>query len=301
MKAIDLFAGLGGFTLGAERAGLRVVWASNHSSTAVRWHAANHPRTAHVCQDLQQADFTEVPRHDVQLAGPACQGHSQGRGKEKPHHDKLRATAWAVVTAAEVHRPSALVTENVPRFLRWSLFPSWVDALKRLGYTVSPHILDAADFGVPQNRLRAIIVATRSKAPFVVKAPMMPHVPAASILDPDDQCEWGRIRHLCENTRRRCRTARRIHGDRFLVPYYSSKSADKGRSLSRPIGTITTVARYGLVSGDRYRMLKVSEYRRAMGFPENHLLPANAAEAIELLGNAVPPPMAEGIIKQLAA
>jgi len=80
MDAIDLFAGLGGFSEGAEQAGVRVVWAANHWPAAVQVHANNHPETEHVCQDLQQADWTQVPKHDLLLASPACQGHSRARG-----------------------------------------------------------------------------------------------------------------------------------------------------------------------------------------------------------------------------
>lgn len=79
----------------------------------------NHPDTLHVCQDLQQADWTAVPSHDLLLASPACQGHSKARGKERAHHDAQRSTAWAVVDAVECHRPSAFTVENVPEFGKW--------------------------------------------------------------------------------------------------------------------------------------------------------------------------------------
>ena len=87
MNAIDLFSGAGGFSTGAVMAGVPVVWAANHWPAAVQVHANNHPNTAHVCQDLQQADWTLVPPHDLLLASPACQGHSRARGKDRPHHD----------------------------------------------------------------------------------------------------------------------------------------------------------------------------------------------------------------------
>lgn len=116
MNAIDLFAGAGGFSTGAAMAGCQVLWAANHWPTAVEWHAANHPDTRHACQDLQQADFRDAPAHDILLASPACQGHSKARGTDKPHHDAQRATAWAVVTCAEVHRPAVVLVENVPEY-----------------------------------------------------------------------------------------------------------------------------------------------------------------------------------------
>lgn len=54
MRAIDLFAGAGGFSTGAQMAGVEVVWAANHWPVAVETHAANHPETAHVCQGQHQ-------------------------------------------------------------------------------------------------------------------------------------------------------------------------------------------------------------------------------------------------------
>ena len=62
--AIDLFAGLGGWSTGARDAGAQVLWAANHWPDAVEWHTANHPDTQHICQDLHQADWSQVPKHD---------------------------------------------------------------------------------------------------------------------------------------------------------------------------------------------------------------------------------------------
>lgn len=76
------------------------------------------------------------------------------------------------------------------------------------------------------------------------------------------------------------------------MPYYGSGSGLTGRSLDRPIGTITTRARWALVDGDRMRMLTTAENRAGMGFPDDYLLPDNHALALHLLGNANPPPLA---------
>jgi len=183
-RVIDLFAGLGGFSSGAKLAGMTPMWAGNHWGLACAYYKANHPGTIVVQQDLQQADWREIPAFDICLASPACQGHSRARGKEKPHHDALRSTAWAVVACAEYHQPKALVVENVVEFLAWALYPSWRDALNRLGYAVSPHVIDAADHGVPQHRERVFIVCTRSSAPIRLRLPKCDHVAV-------DKCiEW---------------------------------------------------------------------------------------------------------------
>lgn len=304
MDAIDLFAGLGGFTEGAERAGCRVLWAANHWSAAVETHHRNHPETAHVCQDLHQADPGLAPAHDILLASPCCQGHTYARGKTagNPQHDKSRATAWAVVTFLEHHRPRAGLVENVPEFMRWSLFPAWRLAVETLGYKLAPMILDAADYGVPQHRVRLFLVLTRSRSPLRLRLRVRPHIPASTFVDFSSGA-WSPV----DSPRRSPATLRRVArgrsecGSRFLMPYYGSGSGLTGRGLDRPIGTITTVDRWAVVDGDRMRMLTLDENRAAMGFRPGYGLPAAHKPALKMLGNAVCPPVAEELISALRA
>lgn len=300
MNAIDLFSGLGGFSTGAALAGCRVLWAANHWPTAVQWHTANHPDTEHACQDLQQADFRQAPAHDILLASPACQGHSPARGKEKPHHDTQRATAWAVVTCLEVHRPPAAVIENVPEFARWVLWPAWTAAINALGYALQPMVLDAADHGVPQHRRRLFIVATRSKHPIELRLPCRPHQSAANCIS-FDAGTWSPIHRPGRSLRTlaRIEAGRREFGHRFLAPYYGSGSGETGRSLHRPIGTLTTRARWAVIDGDRMRMVRAIEGRELMGFPSATQLPANEATAWHLIGNAVSPIQAADLINAI--
>lgn len=300
MNAIDLFSGLGGFSTGAALAGCRVLWAANHWPTAVQWHTANHPDTEHACQDLQQADFRQAPAHDILLASPACQGHSPARGKEKPHHDTQRATAWAVVTCLEVHRPPAAVIENVPEFARWVLWPAWTAAINALGYALQPMVLDAADHGVPQHRRRLFIVATRSKHPIELRLQCRPHQSAANCIS-FDAGTWSPIHRPGRSLRTlaRIEAGRREFGHRFLAPYYGSGSGETGRSLHRPIGTLTTRARWAVIDGDRMRMVRAIEGRELMGFPSATQLPANEATAWHLIGNAVSPIQAADLINAI--
>jgi len=300
MNVIDLFAGAGGFSTGAVMAGCRVVWAANHWPAAVEWHTANHPSTEHACQDLQQADFTAVAAHDILLASPACQGHTPARGKERPHHDAQRATAWAVVTCAEVHRPPVVVVENVPAFTSWALYPAWCAAMQALGYALAPLVLDAADHGVPQHRRRLFLVATRSRHPIELRLPKREHVSASNVIDLDAG-RWSQINRPGRSARTLARIAagRRQHGDRFLAPYYGSGSGETGRSLARPIGTLTTRARWAVIDGERMRMVRAIEGRDLMGFPADYKLPANEALAWHLLGNAVSPVVACDLIKTI--
>lgn len=297
MKVIDLFAGAGGFSTGAVLAGCRVVWAANHWQLAVKTHQENHPEAVHLCQDLHQADWSQVPDHDLMLASPACQGHSKARGKDRPHHDACRSTAWAVVSCAEIKRPRFILVENVPEFYDWELFKIWREALKALGYRINENVFNAVNFGVPQNRARAFIFCSLEHE-YQLKSESKPFRVANEIID-FSAGNWSPIGKPGRSaaTLRQISNGRIIHGDRFLVAYYGNER--NGRSLQKPIGTITTRDKFGIIDGERMRMLTVDEARRAMGFPEDYKLPENKRLAMHFLGNAVCPPVAAGLIKQI--
>lgn len=296
----DLFAGAGGFSTGAQMAGLIPVYAANHWPAAVEVHARNHPTAQHACQDLHQADWSQVPAHDVLLASPCCQGHSRARGKASgnPQHDASRSTAWAVVSAAEYHRPPVVVVENVPEFCAWSLYPAWRMAMEALGYTLAPHVVDAADHGVAQHRTRLFIVCTRGSRPLMLDLPRLPLVGSESLID-FGAGKWSQIDKpgRASSTLARVRTGRAAHGSRFVTAYYGSERG--GRSLSRPLGTVTTRDRWAVIDDGRMRMLSVQECRQAMGFPANYLLPSSHKDAIHMLGNAVVPIVARDILKAI--
>ena len=300
ITAIDLFAGLGGWSTGASLAGVNVLWAANHWPDAVEWHSANHPNTIHACQDLQQADWSKVPAHDLLLASPCCQGHSKARGKANgnPQHDASRSTAWAVVSALEFHRPALAIVENVPEFLDWSLYPAWASAMNALGYQLAPHIVNCADLGVPQERVRMFLICTRSQAPLHLQLPKVEHVPATSFID-FNAGRWSPIERpgRATATLERIRNGREQFGDRFVMSYYGTTKS--GRSLQRPIGTITTRDRWAIVDGDRMRMLTADENLLAMSFPVGTKRPASHRLTVHMAGNAVPPVAGQRIIQAL--
>ncbi len=298
MIAVDLFAGAGGFSTGATMAGARVAWAGNHWPAAVECHARAHPEAVHVCQDLMQADWRTLPKHDLLMASPSCVGHTRARGKEAAHHDAARSTAWAVVTAAEVHRPQFVIVENVPEFRAWILYPAWRQAMAALGYSLEEHVVSAADHGVPQERVRLYVVGVRGFRPLGLRLPRRPRVPASSVID-WSAGRWSPVDRpgRAPATLARVRAGRAAHGDRFAVAYYGSTAG--GRSLSRPLGTLTTRDRWALIDGDRMRMLSIPEAVQVMGFPTDYPLPADRKLAMHMLGNAVCPPVARDLVTSI--
>lgn len=303
MKVVDYFAGLGGFTLGASRAGCQVVEAINHWPLAVDFHGRNHPGTTHRCEDLTRYNPARLAGFDGLCASPACQGHSPSRGvaagsEGDARWDDSRATAWSVIDCAEVRRPRWIVVENVVAFQRWALLPSWLDALRLLGYGVTVQTLDAANFGVPQSRPRTIITALHGRREGVrVPVPQLAHKPIGDVID-WTAGPWSRVADRVPATRARVERGRRELGaERFVMPYNGNGSGLTGRSLSRPIGTITAADRWAVVDGDRMRMLSVAEIRTAMGFPSDYQLPAQREHATKMLGNAIVPQVAEAAVR----
>lgn len=294
MRAVDLFAGWGGFTLGAELAGARVAWAANHWPLAVETHVANHPHVEHACQDLRQADWTSLPSFDLLLASPACQGHSQAsQSRRRRYHDAMRATAWAVVDCVEVTRPRVFVVENVLDFRRWALFDLWCEALRLLGYELTIFDALASRHEVPQRRLRLFLVGALGRR-IPPLAPRFRGEPPFGPCLEQDAGGWRPVGLAKPGARERIHAGRRL-GRRYLVQHVTGH---RGVGLDEPIRTITTKDQWIVVDGDRYRPLTLREYARAMSFPDSYRWPAQAsrADVVKGLGNAVPPLLARDVV-----
>jgi DNA (cytosine-5)-methyltransferase 1 len=204
------------------------------------------------------------------------------------------------VDCAESRRQDAWVIENVPEFMSWTLYPAWAQAMKALGYQLAPHIVDCADLGVPQHRVRLFMIATRSKAPLHLQLPRIEHVPARSFIN-FDAGKWSPIEKpgRAESTLTRVKNGREKFGEQFLMPYYGSGSGLTGRSLDRPIGTITTRDRWAVVNGDKMRMITADEVLAAQTFPGSTLRPDSHRLTVHMAGNAVPPLAGKRIIQAL--
>ena len=298
---VDLFAGFGGFSLGAERAGARVAFAANHWPLAVEGHAVNHPATKHQCQDLRQMDWRDLPDYDFLVAGPSCQGHSNAsQPRRRRYHEGLRATAWAVVDCLDATEPRGFIVENVPQFLRWRLFPDWLAALERMGYTVDAPVLNAAAVGVPQLRRRVFITGTKRASTDRQPAPELPARPPA--FGPHIDWQGGDWRPLAacryRGARERMEAARAEHGPRCMVQHVTGH---RGLPVSEPVRTITAADQWTLINGDRYRRFTTGETGAAMGLPHWFRWPASARRRDIIRGqaNAVVPACGEWAIRRL--
>lgn len=174
LKAIDLFCGAGGLTLGLKQAGFKVIGAIEVNPIAHSTYIKNHEEVECLLSDIRSVDATKwMHSLDLQqgelslLAGcPPCQGFSTLRTRKKTNSvsDDRNDLIWDYLRFVEAFLPQALMLENVPALLKDSRMNILLQKLQKLGYIVgnsSVCVEDASDFGVPQRRKRMIMKLTR--------------------------------------------------------------------------------------------------------------------------------------------
>jgi DNA (cytosine-5)-methyltransferase 1 len=360
LRAVELFSGIGGFRLAADAAGAETVWANDSSGDACLVYADRFGSSALVEGDLRDHKG-RVASHDLLTAGFPCQPFSSA-GKKRGVRDP-RGTLFAEL--AEIvaeHRPKFFVLENVKRLLsmeQGAHFATILDAFTALDYTVEWRLLNACDFGLPQNRQRIFLAGTRrdlsddiprllSKADLATLSPEA----RASL---DGRLIWAPL----SSHRSRFPTWGLASGDAFV--------ADNPRIFSRRVAppplhavlllevdpvfdfTASTIERiaesvsvdsmrqgvevlanqdggarmgytvYGTAGlaptltctasrhyeryriGAQYRRLTHIEYARIQGFPDDHCDAIPYGRQYVLYGNAVPPPMADWVLRRVLA
>lgn len=159
---IDLFAGCGGMTTGFVAAGFQPTLAIEWDLHAAATYAANHGEDHTLWSDISTVRSADIPRADVVIGGPPCQGFSNLGAKlaDDPRNELWRQYLRVVRSA----RPKIFVIENVDRFLRTSEFQMLLAETDRgvlSCYELSFGHLNAADYGVAQRRVRTIVIGSR--------------------------------------------------------------------------------------------------------------------------------------------
>ncbi|HPC54314.1 MAG TPA: DNA cytosine methyltransferase [Verrucomicrobiota bacterium] len=196
LSVIDLFCGCGGFTLGMERAGLHTLAAIDSNPQAIAVHRHNFPHIAHVLEkDLtvfkpEHLDaLIHNARVDLIIGGPPCQGFSPARRRDGANHgprvitDARRELYQEFLGYVAYYQPKVFVMENVQgiKSAAGGEFFTRVQAEARaLGYRVHGERVHAWRYGVPQKRIRQLIIGTRFDLPIFTTRRYMPPWFAAS-------------------------------------------------------------------------------------------------------------------------
>jgi DNA (cytosine-5)-methyltransferase 1 len=181
-RAISLFSGCGGDTLGLERAGFHVAAFNEFNAAAAHTHLTNFPNSVSLMEPNKKfTDITKVPDSvfepykdtiDLVFAGFPCQGFSKA-GK-KSANDPRNQMFRQFVRVVKAVKPKYMIGENVVGLLSMKSGPNdddplMLDVIKQafdeIGYTLTHQVLEADEFGVPQSRKRLLIVGwNREKA-----------------------------------------------------------------------------------------------------------------------------------------
>jgi DNA (cytosine-5)-methyltransferase 1 len=313
LRTIDLFCGGGGSSWGAKNAGAEIVCGVDAWDVATRTYEANF--TGAKALNVRMEDESgpsilgDVGEIDLLLASPECTNHTCAKGS-RPRDEGSRKTAHYVTNFARELNPRWVVVENVIHMRSWDGYDQLIADLEELGYNVLPQVLDATDFGVPQSRRRLFLLCDREAVPL----PLSPcGLPPGTVADNILVSGGWQSRPLYRPGRAKgtlARAERAIkalgRGVPFLIVYYGSDGSGGWQPLDRPIRTLTTLDRFGLVTweGDEpmLRMLQVPELRRAMGFGIGYRLSVGSRrDQIRLLGNGVCPPVMTAIVRSLVS
>lgn len=329
LKAIDLFSGAGGLSLGLESAGFDVLLAVDSWGIAVDSYTKNFGHAA-LCADLSQLSTDQIleaagissGQADLVVGGPPCQGFSVQRiGHDEDDRNQLVLRFGEIVTEA---RPRAFMMENVAGLLGRrgkSLAQVFVSRLESAGYKVSLGLVNALDYGVPQNRRRVVILGHRLDSPAfdiadVRTSPSMTvrdaigDLPAAAAPGSKYASDMLHIEsRLSDLNRTRISLIPPGGGFEDLPLELRAACHRNGASVvghrgvygrlhpDQPAGTIT--ARFDSFTRGRFghpleaRNLTLREGARLQTFPDEFLFLGNREEVAAQIGNAVPPRMAE--------
>lgn len=187
LRAVELFAGVGGFRIGFERAskkGIEVVWSNQwepktKSQPASRIYEARFGSLGHSNEDIEKVienNFGEIPDHDLLVGGFPCQDYSVARtlSQAKGLIGEKGIMWWSIYTILRrkgKNAPNYLMLENVDRLLkspasqRGRDFAVMLASLSDLGYAVEWRVINAAEYGFPQRRRRVFIMGYKKGTP----------------------------------------------------------------------------------------------------------------------------------------
>lgn len=159
--AVSLFCGAGGLDLGFDHAGYKTIWANDLDKDACKTHR-NWSKTNVVCGDISKVDYSTIPVSDVMLGGFPCQGFSLS-GPRKID-DSRNVLYKHYVKLVKQNKPMAFIGENVKGLLTMGggkIIDAIIADFSDCGYDVYYKLVNAKNFGVPQDRERVIIIGFR--------------------------------------------------------------------------------------------------------------------------------------------
>jgi DNA (cytosine-5)-methyltransferase 1 len=294
LRFIDLFCGIGGFRIAAERvaknAGLepRCVFSSDIDKRCRATYQENFGEAP--AGDITQVDALTVPDHDLLLGGFPCQPFSiigSGLGFE----DTRGTLFFDIARILAAKRPAMFVLENVPLLVNHNegrTLRRILETLAELGYTTEYRILNALHFGLPQKRQRVFIVGFAKPTLFEWPQGNIPMQPLSALLETEVDAK-----HFASEQIQKNRLARE---SKTLEPTIWHENVS-GHVKARPYSCALRAGasyNYLLVNGER--RLTPREMLRLQGFPDSYKIVCGDHQTRKQAGNSVAVPVVQAVI-----
>ncbi len=329
-KFIDLFAGIGGFRLSAQKHNGKCVFSSEWDKFAQQTYEINFGEVPF--GDITKIGADIIPDHDILFAGFPCQPFSYS-GRNEGFKDKTRGTLFFdILRILEHKKPKMFLLENVKGLKSHNngkTLNTIIESLTNLGYDLHWNILKSTDFGLPQMRERWYCVGTLEKINFEFPQKTRDNVTLRSIIDPNEHSdklklptfELNRIdyhfKHVSKDYQRvehdsskyEPHTKKGKHGIfsfqkkdgslRFHVGDHAKTQIQEAFYCTLDSYAPTIIANRVPKLWDIGRKLSVLEAQRLQGFPDEYDFPVSDNQAYKQLGNSVSVPVVELIIKAM--
>lgn len=321
MKLVSLFTGAGGLDLGFEKAGFNTIWANENDKTIWDTFENNFPHTKLDKRSIVDISSSEIPNTVGVIGGPPCQSWSEA-GAQRGIKDKRGQLFFEYIRVLRDKQPLFFLAENVSGILhsRHSrAFSKIIDEFKEAGYRVSYRLLNANDYGVPQDRKRVIIVGYHKRLNKIFVFPeAQKDKPVLKNAIWDLRKAKSAKKYNKTNGNEELWTLNHEYMNGGFSTIYMSRN--RVRAWDEPSFTIQAGGRHApihpqapkmkfvkqnkriFIPGKEhlYRRLSVRECARIQTFPDNFLFKYdNVADGYKMVGNAVPVELARSLAKQI--
>lgn len=320
MKIVSLFSGAGGLDLGFEQAGFIVAWANEYDSSIWRTFEHNFKHSV-----LDKRSIVEIPSSDIPdafgiIGGPPCQSWSEA-GSQRGINDNRGKLFYEYIRILRDKQPLFFLAENVSGILHPQhkyAFESILKEFADVGYNVTYDLLNANDYGTPQERWRVIIIGYHKKS-------------GLSFSPPSALAQKPVLKDAIYDLRKAkaAKPMNKAHGDALEVPNHEYMtggfstiymSRNRVRSWDEPSFTIQAGGRHApmhpqapkmkfieqnvrvFVPGKEhlYRRLSVRECARIQSFPDDFIFKYDhVADGYKMVGNAVPVSFARHLAQKI--
>lgn len=294
-RAIDLFAGIGGVRLGFQKAfgsQIKFVFASEIDKYARMTYESNFGDIPH--GDITKIEPQDIPAFDILLAGFPCQPFSHA-GLKKGFGDIRGTLFFDIAKIVEFHHPKVVFLENVKGFKNHdggNTFAVVKRTLQDLGYKVFAEVLNAKDFGVPQNRERIYIVAFLDNDDFIFPIAPKPNIKLGDILEKNIDKKYTISDRLwAGHQRRKLEHIEKGNGFGYSLFDENSKYTSTISARYYKDGSEILIAQ----ANSNPRKITPREAARLQGFPENFSIVVSDNQAYRQFGNSVAVPVVKSV------